>query len=163
MAIIALLVHVFFSVKKNSNYNRVEFGNDIRAFSLSVGTEDDGNQITIGGKTTFESNNQIAACEGKRIIIGEDCMFSHDIIIRTTDSHGIYCGEQRINHGQDVEIGDHVWVGMQCLILKGANIPSGTVVGARCIVTKSTFDPNTIIVGAPAKSVKTNVVWRRTR
>lgn len=81
--------------------------------------EDDNNHIEIGANTTIESKAQLAACEGTKILIGDDCMFSHDIYVRTTDSHSIIdaCG-QRINEAKSIIIGHHVWVGMQCLILK---------------------------------------------
>jgi acetyltransferase-like isoleucine patch superfamily enzyme len=43
--------------------------------------------------------------------IGEDCMFSHNIVIWPQDWHKIITGNgDRINYGSDIEIMDHVWV-----------------------------------------------------
>lgn len=124
--------------------------------------EGDGNMISIGANTTSENHCQIAACEGTRVMVGSDCMLSHDIYIRTTDSHPI-CDvhDRRINPAKNIEIGDHVWLGMQTLVLKGASIPSGCVVGARSVVARGEFDPCSVVAGFPARQLKSGVVWKR--
>ena len=67
---------------------------------------------------------------------------------------------QRLNPPQDIEIGDHVWLGTRVLVLKGARIGSGTVVGAGSIVA-GTLPSDVLAVGSPAKVVRENVVWTR--
>ena len=110
----------------------------------------------------MENENQLAACEGRNIIIGDDCMFSHSICVRTTDSHSIVNeAGKRINKAQDIHIGNHVWIGMQSLILKGTIIPDNCIVGARATVSKSDFKENSVLTGSPAKTIKTEVNWKR--
>ena len=124
-------------------------GNDIR--------------ITVGEKTTFTHHVHVNAQEnGSSITIGKDCMFSNNIIIRTSDSHPIYnslTGE-RTNPAKNVVIEDHVWVAPKSTIMKGVTIGSGTIIGSDTLVTKDV--PSTVLaVGHPAKVVKENIKWTR--
>lgn len=124
--------------------------------------EGNGNEICIGKNTTSENHCQIAACEGTSVTIGDECMLSHDIYIRTTDSHPICDGsDERINPAKDVVIGSHVWLGMQALVLKGASIPDGCVVGARSVVSRGVFEKNSVVAGFPARQLKCGIVWKR--
>lgn len=100
--------------------------------------------------------------KGRKVHIGKDCLFSNTIRIRTSDSHSIYdktTGE-RLNFGEDVIIGDHVWICENVQILKGAHIKHDSVVGAGSVVTGKTFPSNSVIAGNPAKIIKTNVNWK---
>ena len=131
----------------------------------SFAFEDDGGCIFIKDNTTMESRNSIASCEGKSITIGRDCMLSHDIDIRNTDSHSILNNKgERINPSEDIWIGNHVWIGMRCIILKGSNVPSESVVAAQSMVTKSLKAPeHSLIGGIPAKTIKSDISWKRER
>lgn len=142
--------------------NHVEIHDDAKLKNITFWLEGNNNQIIIGKKTTTHGYVQLAACEGTSILIGDDCMFSHDIYVRTSDSHPIFNTQgMRINPPMNITIGNHVWLGMQCLILKGANIPTGCIVGARCTVTSQTLQKQSLIVGAPAKSIKIGIEWKR--
>ena len=92
-------------------------------------------------------------------------MFSNKIQLRTSDSHSILDGNaKRINPGGDIEIGNHVWIGNEVVVLKGSVIPENCIVGARSIVTSSLrATPNSMIAGIPAKVLKTNINWKRER
>ena len=89
-------------------------------------------------------------------------MLSYDIEIRNTDSHKIYDKNtnERINEGSSINIGNHVWLGMRAVILKGVNIGHNSIVAAGSIVTKD-VKANTIVSGNPAKQIKENVYWTR--
>lgn len=140
--------------------NKVIIHKNAKIQNVTFWFEGDNNLIEIGAKTTFHGICQLAACDGTKIEIGEDCMFSHDIYVRTTDSHSILdMYGNRINQEKDIIIGNHVWVGMQSLILKGSTIPDGCIVGARSIITSKIIPTNSIIVGSPAKVVKKNINW----
>ena len=101
---------------------------------------------------------------GKSVEIGEDCMFSHGIKIRTSDGHTIYdlTTKEILNKPKSgIRIGNHVWVGVDVVILKDVSIPSNCIIGAKSLVNKSFEEQNVVIAGTPAKIIKTNVGWDR--
>nr|CAB41421.1 hypothetical protein [Neisseria meningitidis]CCP19895.1 O-acetyltransferase [Neisseria meningitidis] len=118
--------------------------------------------LQIQAKTTM-GNGEITIAEKGKISIGKDCMLAHGYEIRNTDMHPIYSLEngERINHGKDVIIGNHVWLGRNVTILKGVCIPNNVVVGSHTVLYKSFKEPNCVIAGSPAKIVKENIVWGR--
>ena len=90
-------------------------------------------------------------------------MFSHGIIVRTSDAHPIYdiTTKKIINKSKNIRIGNHVWIGQNATILKNVQIPDNCIIGASSLVTKSFNKNNVIIAGSPAKIVKSNVNWDR--
>nr|WP_234896091.1 hypothetical protein [Sinorhizobium meliloti] len=102
------------------------------------------------------------AVESTSIIIGSDCLFGSDIIIRTTDGHPVYdaATRERINFSKSITIGQHVWIADRAVVLKGVNIGNASAIGVGSIVTKS-VDANCIAVGNPARVVKTGTTWER--
>jgi len=66
----------------------------------------------------------------------------------------------KINKSKPIKIGNHVWVGKGCAILKGVTIGDGAIVGAHSVVTKD-IPPRTLVAGVPAKIIKENVNWKR--
>lgn len=149
--------------KGNSNTIHICPGSNLK--KVTFWFEDDNNNIEIGSCVSCEDELLLAACESKKITIGNDCMFSNKIQLRTSDSHSILDeNAKRINLGGDIEIGNHVWIGNEVMVLKGTTIPDNCIVGARSIVTASLCaTPNSIIAGIPARVVKTNINWKRER
>lgn len=120
----------------------------------------DGGVIHIGHNTHFTGKIHIACIEGKKVEIGERCLFSNEIVFRTGDSHSILnLSGERINPAKDIAIGNHVWIGQQVVVLKGAHIGNETIIGTRALVTGKEFEDNVIIAGSPAKVVKKGVTW----
>ncbi len=120
----------------------------------------DGSVIEIGHNTHFTGNIHIACTEGKRIYIGERCLFSNQITLRTGDSHSILNKKgQRINHAEDIYIGAHVWVGQQVIILKGAKVEEESIIGTNALVTGKVFPKHSILAGIPAKVIKDGITW----
>ena len=122
------------------------------------------NTLTIGNKTTAENLFiSMYTAQNQTVKIGEDCMISWPVQIRTNDSHTIY----DINSGEilnpcaDIDVGNHVWIGQGAIILKGAKIPSNCIVGAKSLVNKKFEEENCIIAGIPAKIIKRGVNWDR--
>jgi acetyltransferase-like isoleucine patch superfamily enzyme len=126
--------------------------------------EDDSNKILIGKGTTIESA-QLAVTEvDSTISIGNDCMFSDGIVLRTGDSHAIIdiTKNIKINSAKDIIIGNHVWLGSRSTILKGVFIGDNAIIAAGSVVTKD-VDSNSVAAGIPAKLVKRDVRWERNR
>ena len=124
--------------------------------------EGDNITIRIGKNSTFTQIVHFCAQEnGQSIDVGEDCMFSNTIIVRTSDSHAIYDDNGiRINQPKSVRIGNHVWIAPNSKIMKGATIGDGCVIGSNSFVTKD-IPSNSLAVGSPAKVVRENIKWTR--
>lgn len=124
-------------------------------------------KIEIGDGFTTEPNVTIYA-DCASIFIGDDCMVSKNVTLRTHDGHSIFDMEtgKRINHWkrecgtEDIRIGNHVWLGMDSTIMYRSEIEEGSIVGAHSLV-KSKFPKHVIIAGIPAKVIRRNVAWSR--
>jgi len=119
-------------------------------------------RILVEDGVTSSGKVFITAAEGTEVTIGEDCMFSSDITVRTHDSHPIFdvATGMRSNVAKSISIGRHVWVGADVAILGGSSIGDGSVIGMRSVV-KGKFPNNVVVVGMPAKTVKRNIAWER--
>ncbi len=126
--------------------------------------------ILINDSCTFETHLELHANSGKKIIVGRDCMFSHDIDLWAGDGHTVFDVTTGENVNSDYEslpehknllvIGEHVWVSKGSFIMHGTNVGMGSVIGAMSVV-KGTYPNNCTIAGNPAKMVKENVAWSR--
>lgn len=119
-------------------------------------------EIVIGSQATFTSRARLLMHEPSRITIGDDCMIAADVQLMTSDCHSILdlTTRERINFAENIDIGDHVWIGLQAMILKGAKIGTGSVVGMRSVVT-GTVPDHSLVAGCPARVVRENVDWDR--
>lgn len=151
-----------FKIKIKGDSNAVSIG---EACKLSGGVnvgKGQGHVLSIGDRTTFQGVSLYLA-ESQSITIGDDCMFSARIEIRTTDSHSVIDVDtgKRINPPGSVVIGDHVWLGKDVIVSKGVILNSNMIVGAKAFVNRSFDEPFIAIAGVPAKIVKNRVNWSR--
>jgi acetyltransferase-like isoleucine patch superfamily enzyme len=144
--------------------NRIVIGDKAYINDTELHIEDDSNEINIGKKTTIFGKTHVACIEGTIITIGEDCMFSSDVVLRTGDSHSIIDDTgNRINQSKDIMIGDHVWFGNKTIIIKGVQIAKNSIVGTGSLVTKQFMEDGVVIAGNPADIIKKHVNWLRER
>ena len=96
----------------------------------------------------------------KRLTIGDDCLFSEEIMIRTSDHHSIIdlSSMQQVNFPADVIIADHVWIGPNVTILPGVTIGVGSIIGSGSVVTKP-VGAKQLWAGVPARMLRENVSW----
>lgn len=128
----------------------------------SFGMEN-GGIIEIGGGFSVYRNLNMVAKSGKKITIGDECMFAREVIVRNNDGHTItdtITGEI-LNAPEDIKLHDKVWVGARTMILKGTEIQTGSIVGAMSLVNKKFSEPNLLIAGVPANKIRGNVAWDR--
>jgi acetyltransferase-like isoleucine patch superfamily enzyme len=152
-------------IRLSGEDNLIEVGARTRFSSGKIylqGTQ--GQHIRIGADTTVEGA-YLLIDEAASIDIGNDCMLSTEIIIRTGDKHSIldiHSGE-RVNPARDVRIADRVWIGRCVQILKGTVLHPETVVGACSVVSRAFTEGNCVVAGVPAKIVKRGIRWDRQR
>lgn len=122
---------------------------------ISVGKDA---QLTIGNNFVVSAETSIIAL--KNIFIGNDCLISWECVIMDTDFHKIKdINNSIINPPASVVIGDKVWIGARCLVLKGTQIPSFSVIAAGSTVIGKLSGENCLFAGSPAKVVKSEVEW----
>ena len=118
-------------------------------------------KVVIGEYTTINQARMIS--DKSEVIVGRDCMFSDEILLQSSDQHGLIdlnTMKFTNNHHRRIELGDHVWIGRKSMIMPDVTIGSGCVVGAGSTVTKSVADC-TYVVGVPAKVVTERSSWTR--
>ncbi len=136
--------------RKNCSYN-----------GGSIWCEGSDGRVVIGPDTSVVSAHICVQEHGTEVIIGEDCMLSNNIIIRTSDSHPLFDGQgRRLNPASSVRIGDHVWICAKATVMKGVSVGDGAVIGYQSVITKN-VPPNALAAGAPARIVRNDVHWTR--
>lgn len=119
-------------------------------------------KIVIGDRVGISSSCLWAE---NQITIGNDVNIGGDCIIIDHDAHSHYYLERRrdyVNNDTNdyriptspIEIGDDVWVGARCQILKGVHIGARSIIAAGSIVTKDI--PSDVVAGGnPCRVIKT--------
>lgn len=117
--------------------------------------------LTIGAGTTINQARMII--DNAEVDIGEDCMFSDEIIVQSNDQHGLIdLKTLQITNAQRsrIVLGEHVWIGRRAMIMPNVTVGAGCVVGAGAILTQS-CGPCRYLVGIPARSVREGASWTR--
>lgn len=116
-------------------------------------------QLTFGDN--FNMSTECAIVAEKKITIGHNSGISWESLVMDTDFHHIFNEDgQKFNYPKEVIIGDNVWVGCRCTILKGAVIPDGSIVAAGSLVTKRLVGEKNIFGGNPIQVLKSNITWK---
>lgn len=140
--------------------NKIIIDDNCHLTDVTFWIENDNNIIHIKENTNLSGKTQLACMEGTSIEIGKNCLFSSNIKFRTGDSHSVLnMNGERINPSKNIIIGDHVWIGQDCFVGKGSEVPEHSIVAARAVVTKKFNAKNVVIAGNPAKIVKENIDW----
>jgi len=136
--------------------------------------EKDTGFISIGDRTYIAGGTNIISINN--VEIGHDVTIAWGCTIYDHNSHSVYWDERSNDTLQCIEdykrtgnfiqnkdwnnvksapikICNKVWIGFDCLILKGVTIGEGAVIGAKSVVTKDVL-PYTIVAGNPAIIVK---------
>lgn len=112
-----------------------------------------GDRFGITGDTMILCN--------KKISIGDNARISWQVIIMDSDYHPILdINNNIINNATEIIIGNNVWIGARCFILKNTNIDDGCIIAANTTITKN-FNgiKHSIIGGNPVKILKTDIRW----
>ena len=67
-----------------------------------------------------------------------------------------------LNRPRDIIVRPHAWIGLGALLLKGADVGSGSIIAARSVVN-SGIPSRCLAAGAPARVVRRNVSYTRAR
>ncbi len=97
-------------------------------------------------------------CAAQEILIGDHVSVGANTTIIDTDfhpvSHELRLGDSSAGASKPVKIADHVFIGMNCIILKGVTLGYGCVIAAGSVVTKD-IPAGVIAGGNPARILST--------
>ena len=125
-----------------------------------------GSRICVGAKGTLEIGNsfEITAessivCMNK-VIFGEQCLLSWDILVLDSDFHNVRnTSGDIINKSRPITIGNHVWIGCRCTITKGSQIGNNNIIAANSCIHGKVEGDSQIIGDQPLRILKRNVSW----
>jgi len=112
--------------------------------------------ISMGRNVRISMNCCIWAEKNSKITIGDNVLVGPGAKM-FSGNHGIKLNgvpmvfQQRTE--ADINIGNDVWIGANCVITSGVSIADGAVIAAGAVVTKD-VTANTIVGGVPAKFIK---------
>ncbi|RZG76958.1 acyltransferase [Acinetobacter sp. WCHAc060025] len=121
--------------------------------------------IKIGKHTML---NGVCIVSYENVEIGEECQIASSTIISDTDFHPV---EPTLRSKQvkgenfpfssvgkkAIKIGNNVWIGWNCTILKGVVIGDDCIVAAGSVVLAGSYPKGSLIAGNPAKVIKSYI------
>lgn len=114
---------------------------------------EDTSVISIGSRTKF--NNNIFMSAWSSISIGDDCLIGHNCEFSDADGHELDPRYRLRSAGcvESIVIGNNVWFGNGCKVLRGSRIGDNSIIAAGAVV-KGQFGSNVVIGGVPARVLK---------
>ena len=138
--------HTNFCIKKGS---RIMFDTNCRTRRNCTFYCYDGATIKIGKNTFFNEGNIVSS--RKMITIGNNCNFGNNVSIYDNDHD--YKNEMSNYLKSEITIGNNVWVGAGCIILRGVSIGENCVLAAGTIVNRN-IQINTMVDKKRTKILK---------
>ena len=102
------------------------------------------------------NGGRIFASPNAKIIIGDNCLISYEVHMRT-DAHNyedrnIIMKDQGMREA-DIVIGNDVWIGYGAQVMSGVKMADVSVLGAGSVLTRDT-EPYGVYGGVPARLIK---------
>jgi acetyltransferase-like isoleucine patch superfamily enzyme len=150
-----LLVHGVGSITIGNNFHAVSDRKRsfITLFSPIQLTVIGNAEIIIGNHVGLNGTTITAR---KKISIGDYTMIGPNTIIVDNDGHNAWPPRDRwttSGKSEEIIIENDVWIGMNCTILKGVKIGTGSIISAGSVVI-SNVEANSLYAGNPAIKIK---------
>ena len=113
-----------------------------------------GAELTLG--TGYMNYESVITCANS-ISIGNDVCIAERVSIRDSNDHIILNNFSKSN--KSIVIGNHVWIGMNSIILPGVTIGDGAVIAAGAVV-KNDVPPRSLVGGVPARIIREDIDWK---
>lgn len=137
-------------------YRKCKIGDKSR---INIGVSINIPQNVFIGSGTYINGGVLVTGQNSKIIIGNNCLISYNVHIRTI-SHNyirrdILIREQG-EYEKNIIIEDDVWIGYGAQIMPGVTVHKGAVIGAGAVVTHDVAE-YTVVGGVPAKEIKRRI------
>lgn len=136
----------YIEIGDNCTFNSHSIFNPRGCRRCIIHTGKDFARIRIGKNSGFSG---VAIVARKEIVIGDNVTVGADSQIGDSDGHNDILGTQDAS----VFIGNNVFIGMHCMIMKGVTIGDNSIIAAGSIVTKD-IPANCIAGGVPCKVIR---------
>jgi len=147
--------------------NRVSLGDNVYLRSISKGyhagmpfptnilLDVKGAEVLIGDNSRI---NGAYIHAKKHISIGANCVIASGVNILDSNGHRLNSSDRTISKDipEEIIIADNVWIGLNCIILKGTKIGKNSVVSAGSVV-KGIFPADSIIQGNKAEVIQRKI------
>lgn len=123
-------------------------------FPTTVIADKEGASINIGDNCRL---NGVYVHAQRAISIGNNCVIAAGVNIIDANGHQVVSSNRTVGRDdpKPIIIGNNVWIGLNAVILKGANIGNNCVISAGSVVGGGDYPQNSLIQGNPAKVVGT--------
>lgn len=145
--------------------NKIRIGSNTRIMG-DLCTFRHGGEISIGAFCFVGPQTRIQSA--KKIQIGDRVLIAHNVNIYDNITHPLNARERHLDfvhflekglqekidlREKEIIIGDDVWIGFNCTILKGVKIGNGAIIGANTLINED-VPPYAVMTGNPAKIIK---------
>ena len=135
---------------------RVRLGDNVMISRTTIGASKvfDDPMLEIGNNSGVGYGTVISVT--KRISIGDNVMIGTNCMIMDSDDHPINPALRlqrapvKEEDVKPVTIGNNVWIGSYCAILKGVTVGENSIIGAHSVILRDVL-PNCIYAGNPAR------------
>jgi acetyltransferase-like isoleucine patch superfamily enzyme len=135
---------------------RIRLGDNVNIGRSTIGASKiyDEPVLEIGNNSTIGYGTIVSV--SKEVVIGDNCLIGPNCIIMDSDDHPINPGKRLKKQTVDkddvlsVRIGNNVWIGSYCAILKGVKIGDNSIIAAHSVVARDIL-PNCVYAGFPAR------------
>ncbi|MDC0947209.1 acyltransferase [Nitrospinaceae bacterium] len=112
--------------------------------------------IELGSDVAINSNVQIGASDGGKIIIGDRVLIGPNVVLRASDH--IYGRidvpiRDQGHTGGEIIIENDVWICANVVVTKNVRIGAHSIIAAGSVVT-SNVEPYSVFAGVPAKLLR---------
>jgi acetyltransferase-like isoleucine patch superfamily enzyme len=115
-------------------------------------------QVQVGAETYFSAGVQLVSSTA--VTVGAHCAIGWETQFLDDDFHELAVGGRERPRTAGITVGDRVWIGSRCTLLKGTSVAPGCVVASNSVVSGVFSEPGCLIAGNPARVVRTDVSWR---
>jgi acetyltransferase-like isoleucine patch superfamily enzyme len=147
------------SIKKRGKGARLIAGRGVRISPHCVIRVGGSGLLSLGTRTVVGHYTRIMAATQVRI--GARCLISWNCSIFDSIGHRMRLQSQdEAEIEAPITIGDDVWIGPYCIIMKGVTIGDNSIIGAGSVIRRD-VPPNSLVYGNPARVAGKVEKWER--